>query len=56
LRSLFGPGVDNALACLNDEIAKKRNKEESELMNILIVRRWQELLGAFPKDPSEVQA
>jgi ethylbenzene hydroxylase subunit beta/complex iron-sulfur molybdoenzyme family reductase subunit beta len=56
LRSLFGPGVDNALACLNDEIVKKRNKEESELMNILIVRRWQELLGEFPKDPSEVQA
>jgi hypothetical protein len=25
-------------------------------MDILIVRRWQELLGSFGKDPSEVQA
>ena len=56
LRSLFGPEVDNALTCLNDEIGKKHRKEESELMDILIVRRWQELLGSFVKDPSEVQA
>jgi len=56
LRSLFGPEVDNALGCLKNEIEKKRRKEETELMDILIVRRWQELLGSFPKDPSEVQA
>jgi ethylbenzene hydroxylase subunit beta/complex iron-sulfur molybdoenzyme family reductase subunit beta len=56
LRSLFGPEVDNAIASLKNEIEKKRNKEESELMDILIVRRWQELLGSFGKDPSEVQA
>jgi ethylbenzene hydroxylase subunit beta/complex iron-sulfur molybdoenzyme family reductase subunit beta len=56
LRSLFGPEVDDALACLKEEIEKKRRKEESEVMDILIVRRWQELLGSFIKDPSEVQA
>lgn len=33
-----------------------RRKEESEIMDVLIVRRWQELLGSFTKDPSEVQA
>jgi hypothetical protein len=56
LRSLFGPEVDNALTCLKNEIEKKKRKEESELADILIVRRWQELLGSFVKDPSEVQA
>jgi ethylbenzene hydroxylase subunit beta/complex iron-sulfur molybdoenzyme family reductase subunit beta len=56
LRSLFGPEVDNALASLKNEIEKKKNKEESGLMDILIVKRWQELLGSFEKDPSEVQA
>jgi ethylbenzene hydroxylase subunit beta/complex iron-sulfur molybdoenzyme family reductase subunit beta len=56
LRSLFGPQVDDALACLKEEINKKARKEDSELMDILIVRRWQELLGSFIKDPSEVQA
>jgi steroid C-25 hydroxylase beta subunit len=54
LRSLFGPGVDGALDLLKSEIEKKRRKEDSELMNTLIARRWQELLGPFPKDPSEV--
>ncbi len=56
LRSLFGPEVDSALERLNEEMEKKRRKEESELIDILIARRWQELLGPFGKDPSEVQA
>lgn len=56
LRGLFGPAVDDALTSLKTEIEKKRNKQESPLMDILIVRRWQELLGSFAKDPSEVQA
>jgi hypothetical protein len=56
LRSLFGSEVDSALQRLGEEIEKKKRKEESELMDILIVRRWQELLCTFTKDPSEVQA
>jgi len=55
LASLFGPGVVEALARLKEEIEKKKQKEDSEIMDTLIVRRWQELLGPFPKDPSEVQ-
>lgn len=54
LRSLFGPQVDGVLKRLGEEIERKRKKEESEIMDTLIARRWQELLGPFPKDPSEV--
>ncbi|HXG52761.1 MAG TPA: 4Fe-4S dicluster domain-containing protein [candidate division Zixibacteria bacterium] len=56
LRKLFGSELDAALDRLKAELEKKRKKEESELMDILIARRWQELLGPFPRDPSEVQA
>ena len=57
LRSLFGEKVDQALQTLQEEMAKRRKepKEPSELMDLLIARRWQELLGPFPKDPSEVE-
>jgi len=55
LRSLFGPEVDRALERLQQEIDKKRKKEESEIMDVLIARRWQELLGPFVKDPSEAR-
>lgn len=54
LRTLFGPEVDGALDRLKDEIDKKKRKEESELIDVLIARKWQELLGPFVKDPSEV--
>jgi len=56
LRSLFGSEVDSVLQRLTEEIEKKRRKEESAIMDTLIVRRWQELLSSFTKDPSEVQA
>lgn len=55
LRSLFGPEVDEALDRLKEEMEKKRKKEDSELMDTLISRKWQELLGPFPKDPSEAR-
>ncbi len=55
LRSLFGPEVDEAMGRLKEELEKRRNKEASDLMDILIARRWPELLGPFAKDPSEVQ-
>jgi len=54
LRKLFGPNVDGALQTLQQERERKRQEGQSELMDILIARRWQELLGPFPKDPSEV--
>ena len=40
---------------LAEEMEKRRRKESSELVDILIARRWQELLGPFVKDPSEVR-
>ncbi len=55
LRTLFGAEVDGALDRLREEMEKRRNKEESEIMDTLIARKWQELLGPFVKDPSEVQ-
>ena len=55
LRSLFGPEVDGVLSRLKGEIEKKRKKEESKIMDVLIAARWQELLGPFVKDPSEAR-
>ena len=55
-KSLFGPGVEAALHTLNTELARRRKGENSELLVSLIGRRWTELLGPFPKDPSEVKA
>ncbi len=58
LRSLFGPSVDQALETIKQEMAKQRNdpREPSELMDLLIARRWTDLLGPFSADPSEAQA
>jgi ethylbenzene hydroxylase subunit beta/complex iron-sulfur molybdoenzyme family reductase subunit beta len=55
LRTLFGPDVDGALDRLKEGIGRKRKKEESEIMDTLIATKWQQLLGPFEKDPSEVQ-
>lgn len=43
LRSLFGSGVDEALATLRQEMDKRRRGESSELMDILIAREWKSL-------------
>jgi hypothetical protein len=53
LHFLFGPAVDAALDTLKGEMAKQRRGEHSELMDILIARRWKELVGEFSKDPAE---
>ncbi len=55
LCSLFGPGVDEALATLTRERQKQRNGERSELMRLLISPQSTVFLGPFLKDPSEVQ-
>jgi len=54
LRSLFGPGLDAALDTLRAEMEKQRSGERSELMDILIARRWTELIGPYGRDPAEV--
>jgi len=52
LISLFGPEVLDALEILKTEMAKRRNGEDSELMDILISYKWSDLLGGLDKDPS----
>jgi len=53
LRSLFGPEVDQALQTLQTEWAKNRNGGRSELMDVLISRRWIEQFGeGFKGDPA----
>jgi ethylbenzene hydroxylase subunit beta/complex iron-sulfur molybdoenzyme family reductase subunit beta len=55
LRSLFGPAVDGALATLKEEMAKTRAGEKSELMDILIAYRWQDMFKPFVQDPGELE-
>jgi hypothetical protein len=51
MRKLFGPGVDHALTTIEVEREKVRNGGQSELMDILISRNWQDMLGPFKQDP-----
>ncbi len=55
LRRLFGPGVDAALGTLHAETAKRRRrpKEPSELVDVLVAKRTTELLGPYTVDPVE---
>jgi DMSO reductase family type II enzyme iron-sulfur subunit len=55
MRELFGPGVDHALATVAAEREKVANGGESELMDILISRHWEDLLGPFDSNPSLLQ-
>jgi len=55
LRELFGPGVDAALQTIETEREKVRTGGQSELMDILISRHWQDLLGPFTVDPATLQ-
>jgi hypothetical protein len=43
LVSLFGDGVDQALATLEAEMAKRQRGEPSELMDLLIAKDWKSL-------------
>ena len=45
LRSLFGPDVDQALITLHEEMERKREGKESELMDLLIAREWKSLFN-----------
>jgi len=55
LESQFGLGVGDALHTLESEMARRRRGEPSELMDVLIGYRWQELLGPFAADPAEIE-
>jgi complex iron-sulfur molybdoenzyme family reductase subunit beta len=55
LRRLFGPGVDQALATIQAERSKVAGGGQSELMDILISRNWQELLGPYTQDPGQLE-
>lgn len=45
LRYLFGPGVDQALATIMDEMERRRQGKPSELMDLLIATDWKSLFN-----------
>ena len=54
LRERFGPGVDAALETIEREREKTTRGESSELMDILISRDWNDLMGPFTQNPAEL--
>lgn len=54
LVSLFGPAVVRALDTLKAERERARRGEPSELMDLLISRKWLDLFGPFTKHPRAV--
>lgn len=54
LESIFGDGVKKALETLEQEMEHKRSGRESELIDILISRRWLDMFGPFVKHPRDV--
>ena len=42
---LFGPDVETALATIQNEMAKKKEGQESELMDLLIAKEWKSLFN-----------
>ncbi|MDP6375171.1 MAG: respiratory nitrate reductase subunit beta [Kiritimatiellia bacterium] len=57
LEKLFGPRVHDALTTLRAEMAKRRRepKEESELTDALVAKRYPELLGELGNDPGGIE-
>ncbi len=51
LESLFGPEVYGALGILKAEMTKTREGGKSELIDLLIARKWTDMFGGFDKDP-----
>jgi hypothetical protein len=54
LESLSGLAVHGTLERLGAEMEKRRRREPSELIDILIVYEWKEALGLFAQDPAEI--
>jgi len=42
---LFGPNVETALGTIQDEMAKKKEGQDSELMDLLIAKEWKSLFN-----------
>jgi steroid C-25 hydroxylase beta subunit len=55
LEHLFGPGVQSALDTIQAERDKVASGENSALMDILISRNWNELLGPYTQDPGVLE-
>ncbi len=55
LESLFGPRVKEVLAQLQHERERVRQGETSELMDLLISRKWLDMFGPFTKHPRAVE-
>jgi len=53
LVSLFGDGVHHALETVKREQEKSRRGEKSELMDLLIARKWLDMFGPFQKHPRD---
>jgi ethylbenzene hydroxylase subunit beta/complex iron-sulfur molybdoenzyme family reductase subunit beta len=51
LEGYFGPAVHGALETLHRERARKQRGEESELMDLLISRRWHDRFVPFTEEP-----
>ena len=52
LEELFGAGVPRVLAVLQQEIAKRKAGESSELIDLLVGRVWSDRFGGFDGDPA----
>ena len=55
LESLFGPVVHDALATLKAEMEKTSAGGKSELMDLLISRKWIDMFKGFQRDPSSIE-
>ena len=51
LEGLFSPAVRGALDTLASERRKRASGEDSPLMDLLITRRWADMLGSFDEAP-----
>ena len=54
LESLFGSEVRTALGTLEQEMARRKRGEVSELLDTLIAYDWKELLGPFTGEPARI--
>lgn len=54
LEGMFGPAVHRAMETLESELAKKRNRQPSKLMDILITREWIKMFSVFDKSPVDI--
>ena len=54
LEEMFGPAVHGALDVLRTELEAKRRGRRSELMDTLILYRWQDALGQLDRDPASI--